>query len=186
MEKANLNIHKTSADSDNDSLFDHVFRLYYDKLLHIALGYLNCKEDAEEIVQNTFLKLWERRKQIDKIANLNNYLYTLTKNGCLDLVKHQKIKIGYSRQHQTMQQEFINDQAASLLIENELKSKIDQSIELLPEKCRQVFVKSRVEGLKRNEIATILNISPRTVDNHIANALKHMKFHLRDFISFLF
>tara|TARA_R110002049_G_scaffold219509_1_gene391207 strand:- start:1167 stop:1760 length:594 start_codon:yes stop_codon:yes gene_type:complete len=173
----------------DEKAYETLFRLYYDKLLHISKGYLGTMEDAEEIVQNVFLKVWEQKNNFEKINNINNYLYTMTKNACLDQIKHRKVKSLYSqnryKENIEDQCHFIKDEAASLLLENELKKRIEFSIELLPEKCKNVFIKSRIEGMNHKEIAKIFNLSKRTVDNHIYNALKHMKFHLKDFLSFI-
>jgi RNA polymerase sigma-70 factor (ECF subfamily) len=102
-------------------------------------------------------------------------------------LKHEKVKRNYLDNNYQIKSEiqykFIQDEAASLLLENELEDKIVQSIELLPEKCKNIFKKSRLEGLKHSEIAAELGVSPRTVDNHIANALRHLRLHLREFIT---
>lgn len=167
--------------------FETLFRLYYTKLVKISKGYLVYQEEAESIVQNVFLKLWENKASLGEVTNINSYLYTMTKNLCLDQLKHEKIKKKYIdnnyRIRSEIQHKFIHDETASLLLENELESKIIQGIELLPEKCRNIFKKSRLEGLKRSEIATEMGISHKTVDNHMASALRHMRFHLREFIS---
>ncbi len=167
--------------------FETLFRLYYTKLVNISKGYLVYQQEAESIVQNVFLKLWENKASLREVSNINSYLYTLTKNLCLDQLKHEKIKKNYIdnsyRIRSEIQYKFIQDEAASLLLENELESKIIQSIELLPEKCKNIFKKSRLEGLKRSEIASEMGISHKTVDNHMASALRHMRFHLREFIS---
>ncbi|MDO6603795.1 RNA polymerase sigma-70 factor [Arenibacter palladensis] len=167
--------------------FETLFRLYYTKLVNISKGYLVYQQEAESIVQNVFLKLWENKASLGEVSNINSYLYTMTKNLCLDQLKHEKIKKNYMdnsyRIRSEIQYKFIQDEAASLLLENELESKIIQSIELLPEKCKNIFKKSRLEGLKRSEIASEMGISHKTVDNHMASALRHMRFHLREFIS---
>jgi len=167
--------------------FEALFRLYYTKLIHIAKGYLVHHEDAEGIVQNVFMKLWENRDKLKEISNINSYLYTMTKNACLDQLKHEKIKINYLgssyNKKISIQRQFLKDEAASLLLQNELEIKIKKSLDLLPEKCKKVFIKSRFEGLKHREIAQELRISQKTVDNHISHALKHMKLHLREFIT---
>lgn len=164
-----------------------LFRLYYDKLLHLAKNYLVYEEDAEEIVQNVFLKLWEQRSKLNTVTNINSYLYTMTKNTCLDHLKHEKVKKNYINSNfqdrASINHQFIKDEAASLLLENELEQKILEGLDLLPEKCKNVFMKSRMEGLKHAEIAKELGISSKTVDNHISKALKHMKFHLKDFLT---
>lgn len=167
--------------------FETLFRLYYDKLTYIARNYLVRAEDAEGIVQNVFLYLWDKRGNLSDITNINAYLYTLVKRGCLDQLRHEKVKRNFIDdalyKTKLIQYGFVKDQAASLLLENELGQKILEGVELLPNKCREVFVKSRMEGLKHKEIAEELGISHKTVDNHIAKALAHMRLHLKDFLS---
>ncbi|NMH89057.1 RNA polymerase sigma-70 factor [Flavivirga sp. Y03] len=164
-----------------------LFRLYYDKLLHIAKGYLGIIEDAEGVVQNVFLKIWEKKKNLEKVNNLGSYLHTMTKNACLDLLKHQRVKTNFSNNYYeeriAIRNQFIKDEAASLVIETELEERITRAIDTLPEKCKRVFLKSRFEGLKHSEIADIMHISKRTVDNHISNALQHMKLHLKEYLT---
>ena len=167
--------------------YEALFALYYDKLLHIAKGYLETMEDAEGLVQNVFLKLWEKKESFDNIDNINNYLYTMTKNACLDFLKHKKVKLSYSKSyydHKTsIQYQFLEDEAASYIIRSELQERISEAIKLLPEKCQKVFIKSRFEGMKHTEIAEVFQISKRTVDNHISNALQHMRLHLKEFLT---
>lgn len=167
--------------------YETLFRLYYDKLIHIAKTYLVRREDAEEIVQDVFLKLWEQKGSLAKIANINAYLFTLVKRECLNHLRHDRIKQEYADKalyrKSTIQYGFLKDEAASLLLENELEQRIMESLELLPEKCKKVFMKSRMEGLKHKEIAEELGISHKTVDNHIAKALSHLRLHLKDFLS---
>lgn len=168
--------------------YETVFRLYYDKLLHIAKGYLGSTEDAEDIVQNVFIKIWKKRRNFDKIDSLNNYLFTMTKNACLDFLKHQKVKKSFSKNYYeeklSLQHQFIKDESASSLLVNELEKGILIAIESLPEKCKKVFIKSRIEGMKHSEIAEILNISKKTVNNHISNALRDLRLNLKEFLPF--
>lgn len=170
--------------------YETLFYIYYSKLLHIAKGYVGTHEDAEGIVQNIFLKIWDNKTVFDKMSSINNYLYTMTKNACLDFLKHKKIKNHFSKNYkekqEAIQYQFIKDEAASLLLENELELRITKAIKKLPVKCKKVFLKSRLEGMKHSEIAKSLNISKRTVDNHISNALQHMRLHLKDFLIPLF
>ena len=138
----NTNRSNIGSDSLHGSLkkgegvvFETLFRLYYDKLLHISKGYLGCLADAEEIVQNVFLKeLWENKERLKHINHINSYLYSMTRNACLDQIKHEKIKHKYFKvitdKKNTIQHQFIKDETASLLIENELAQKINKSIEV--------------------------------------------------------
>lgn len=169
----------------DDKAFETLYELYYNRLLHVAKGYVGNLEEAEEIVQDTFLKIWKKRKKID--SNINGYLYKVTRNSCLDFLRKNKSRI---RLHDNFDQKegWINyislkDDVASLLIEKELEAQIMVAIELLPEKCRYVFIKSRVEGLKQRDISKELNISINTVENHISKALKHMRLHLREYLT---
>ena len=167
--------------------FETLFRLYYDKLTYIARNYLVRAEDAEEIVQNVFLHLLEKHSTLAEVTNMNAYLYTLTKRGCLDQLRHEKVKRNYVDKalHKAIevQSGFLKDEAASLLLENELGQKIIEGLEQLPEKCKTVFMKSRMEGMKHKEIAEELGISQKTVDNHISRALTYMRLHLKDFLN---
>lgn len=167
--------------------YETLFRLYYGKLVHLAKGYLGTFEDAEGIVQNVFIKVWEQKVDFDKIRSINNYLHTMTKNACLDQIKHAKVKNSFSenyyKEKMAISYQFIKDEAASTILEEELETRIKLAIELLPVKCKKIFIKSRIQGMNHAEIAAALNISKRTVDNHIYNALKHMKSHLKEFLT---
>jgi len=114
-------------------------------------------------------------------------LFTLTKNACLDYLKSKKIKIEYSKNYYDKQLSdpisFIENEVASKLLEKELDIKIKESIAMLPEKCRVVFMKSRFEGMKNKEIAEDMCISKRTVDTHIHLALRHMRLQLKEYLT---
>ncbi|UGU15441.1 RNA polymerase sigma-70 factor [Sinomicrobium kalidii] len=179
---------KQLLENNSSGAFELLFKLYYDKLYHIAKSYVRNEQDAEEIVQDVFLKMWERRN--NKEVWTNNFLYTITKNACLNYLKHQKVVVERARNYYDKQLSdplrFITNEAASRLMEEELEQKIRESMAALPEKRRAVFVKSRVEGMKSQEIARQLGISKRTVDTHIYMALKHMRFQLKEFFSVFF
>ncbi|WP_226293995.1 RNA polymerase sigma-70 factor [Aquimarina algicola] len=170
----------------NEEAFKILFELYYSKLLYVAQNYISNKEDAEEIVQDVFVKIWKKRADIS--ININGYLFKSTKNSCLDYLRSKKNKL--SRSNNTLQLEAVinynalSDSSASLLLEKELEQKIYASLSLLPEKCKRVFIKSRIEGLKNKEISDELDISIKTVENHMSKAIKHMRLHLREFLSF--
>ncbi|MEO9870932.1 MAG: sigma-70 family RNA polymerase sigma factor, partial [Ekhidna sp.] len=109
----------------NKIALETLFKLYYDKLLHLSKNYLTREEDGEEIVQNVFLKMWEQREKLKDVSNINSYLHTMTKNACLDYLKHEKVKLGYIEQNllnkTTINYQFLKDEAASLLLEKELE-----------------------------------------------------------------
>lgn len=165
--------------------FETLFKLYRSKLLYIASQYVSSKEDAEEIIQNVFLKVWTK-KNIQ--SNINGYLYSITKNACLDHLRSKKQQLqldnNLAQLEASINYNALSDDSASLIIEKELNVAILKSIDLLPPKCKDVFVKSRIENLKHKEISIEMDISTKTVENHITKALKHLKVTLREFLPF--
>ncbi|MDD7884923.1 RNA polymerase sigma-70 factor [Flavivirga sp. 57AJ16] len=166
--------------------FEILFKLYRSKLLYIASQYISSREDAEEIIQNVFLKVWTK-KNIQ--SNINGYLYRVTRNACLDYLRSKKqllnIENNLSQLEASINYDAFSDDAASLVIEKELYQAVLKSIDLLPPKCKDVFVKSRIEGLNHKEISEKMDISKKTIETHITKALKHLRVSLREFLSLL-
>lgn len=167
-------------------MFDVLHALYFQKLFCVAYGYVSSKEDAEEIVQDVFVKLWKKQDKINSISNITGYLYKMTRNSCLDFLRSKKdqLAIGTNKlqQHNLLNFYALSNDTASLIIEKELQTQIEEGAKRLPEKCRLVFMKSRMEGLKHKEIADNLNISTKTVENHITKALKHLRAYLKEYL----
>ncbi|WP_273275754.1 RNA polymerase sigma-70 factor [Maribacter polysiphoniae] len=168
--------------------FDIIFELYHPRLLHIARNYVSQKQDAEEIVQEVFIRLWENRSSIHiKTNNINGYLFKMVKNGCLDYLRKRKrvlARHGHNKQlEDALNYEALCDNDASEILVEELAGEIRNAINLLPEKCKEVFIKSRTEGLAHKDISEKLQISTKTVENHIGRALKHMRFHLQEYLN---
>ncbi|MDO5977644.1 RNA polymerase sigma-70 factor [Flavivirga spongiicola] len=170
----------------NVAAFEILFKLYRSKLLYIASQYVSNREDAEEIIQNVFLKVWSK-KNIQ--SNINGYLYKVTRNACLDYLRSKKqllnIENNLSQLEASINYTAFSDDATSLIIEKELFEAVLKSIELLPPKCKDVFVKSRIEGLNHKEISEKMDISKKTIETHITKALKHLRVSLREFLPFL-
>ncbi|ETN96100.1 RNA polymerase sigma-70 factor [Zhouia amylolytica] len=166
-----------------------LYRLYYERLLYVANSYLNNKEDSEEIINDVFVKLWKRKNKLSIKSSLNAYLYRMTKNFCLDHLRKHKKRL--SKTDNTLQLEAfvhfeaLSDTASTKFIEEELGQQIQLAIAALPEKCREVFTKSKVQGLRYKEISEELDISIKTVENHMSKALKHMRLYLREYMPFL-
>ncbi len=174
------------SDSSGANTFETLFKLYHAKLLHIAKNYLSSEEDAEEIVQDVFVKLWKKKKTLEIHSNFNSYLFKMVRNACLDQLRKDKRKVKRWGQDAAIEQHInylaLSDEASSLIIEQELAAQIEAAIQLLPDKCKQVFIKSRVQGLAHKDISEELDISVKTVENHITRAIKHMKLHLQEFL----
>lgn len=159
--------------------FDQVYQKYAGKLYAFSLKYLKSKEEAEELVQSVFLKVWENQKNLKKETSFKSYLFTIAYNEICNLFRRRKY-----------QQKFIN-KAISGNIESSgeteeqldyqfVKEQVDQIIAKLPERQKAIFVKSRQEGKSTKEIADEMSLSPGTVDNYISEALKFIRSNLKD------
>jgi RNA polymerase sigma-70 factor (ECF subfamily) len=157
----------------NKEAFDTVFRMYYRDLCRFAM-FMNCSsEDAEELVQDMFFRLWQNRNQINVLSSSKSYLYTSVKNSMINKHKHEKVKQIYAADYRYTNREESDD---SDIDENREKIKnIESAIAELPEKRREIFVKSKVEGKKYKEIADELQISVKTVENQMGEALKFLR-----------
>lgn len=162
--------------------FQEVYNHYYEMLLYVSMQYVPNKEDAKEMVQDAFVKLWTNRAAIDSEQNIRNYLYTILKNNCLNFLKKQE-RI-YKNQDNLRWMELHCQYEAMWHLEidsiefKELQNKIDWAISNLPKQCQEVFRMSRFSELKNREIAKELNLSEKTVESHITKSLKILKANL--------
>lgn len=161
--------------------FDCLYVRYRDQLTAIVFNRLRSREVAEELVQEVFADIWQKRSTLSIRNSFAAYVFTAAKYSVLDYIRSQKVKDRYvSEMLLTAGANEINltEQQTEL---DELDHHLNKNIEELPEKCRAVFKLSRFENYSVNEIATELNISPNTVKYHIAYALKALRFNLRHF-----
>jgi len=189
MTDSNQQLFKCLKKGDQDS-FKKVYDHFYSRLLYFVLEYVLNSDVAENIIQDTFLTLWEKKMLLKPDTNLNAYLYTVAKNNSLKYLRDKKysLKLFVSHQFSTSELELnvctLEKLDTSDLIFKEIESIISQTIETLPEQCRIVFEYSRFEQKKNKEIAKILNISTKTVEGHITKALKIFRVSLKEYLPF--
>lgn len=156
----------------NQKKFRQLMEFTADELLYFAMGLVRNKEVAEEIISDVYVKIWNNRKDIPKIQNLKSYLFICVKNACfshLRKVKNDKIVLleAYNDFH------FIPvDGSENEYIDKDMVKKIYQAIETLPPKCKVAFTLAKISGLKHKEIAEVMGISEKTVNNHLVSAVK--------------
>ena len=162
--------------------FETLFHHYYGYLCSYGEKFTRNHDTAEEIVQEFFVRLWEKREQINIESSVKNYFFRSIKNLCLNYIQHQKI---IDNHRKTLLKESLTDESYDdIYIEKELAVKIEESISLLPEKRREIFRLSREEGLKYHEIAKKLNISIKTVETQMSLAIKTLRDKLKDYSAF--
>lgn len=163
--------------------FEQVFRTYYQPLCRYAAGLLSDRDAAEEVVQQLFCRIWEKRESLRAETSFKSYLFRSVHNAAMNELNHQKVKQAYMQQRANEPEQ--QEQAASTLHAKELEGRIQTAIGKLPEQCRLVFRLSRFEGLSYREIAEVLGISVKTVENQMGKALKIMRLQLADYLHLL-
>lgn len=172
----------------DEKAFEALFAAYFQKLCRFATEYVLDKEIARELVQDSFARLWETKDKLQPESNIPALLYAITRNNSLNylkrIVSHKRYFEYQLNKSNELQLNLIalSDFAIENFIADELQEQIEKAIQELPEKCRSVFEASRNEGLSYMEIAREFNISERTVENHIAAALKKLRERLKVYL----
>jgi len=164
--------------------FERMFKAYYKPLCNYACSIIKDIDESEDVVQNMFYNLWHKRETIQINTSVKSYLYRAVHNDCLNKIKHGKIKSIYVEDYKKSADASFED-ASKALQAKELGKQINEAIASLPEQCGNVFKLSRFENLKYSEIAMQLNISVKTVENHMGKALKILRERLKDHLPVL-
>lgn len=165
--------------------FEKVFKLYYNPLCDYACTIIKDSDESEEIVQNIFFVIWSKKETLEISISLKSYLYRAVHNECLNKLKHSKVKLIYATDFKNNITTSGFDNVSENIDAKELNKKIQSALDSLPEQCGKVFRLSRFENLKYSEIATKLDISVKTVENHMGKALKIMRDNLKDYLMLL-
>ncbi len=157
-----------------ESAYRQLFETYYPQLVVFACKYLQDLEASRDIVQECFLHIYESRQTIAIQTSLKAYIFSAVRNRCLNHAKHRKVREKY--RHSIQAEGNPADQDLEGMIDAvELEARIYEIVSALPDKCRQIFIMSRIDGKKNQEIATVLNISIRTVETQISKAIKSLR-----------
>ncbi|UIR57065.1 RNA polymerase sigma-70 factor [Sphingobacterium sp. SRCM116780] len=161
--------------------FEQVFRAHYQELHRSAFRYLRDSESAEEIVQQVFLRLWEKDWEEEVHTSLKAYLYRAIYNESMNFLKKEQRKLKY-QSYQQSREELVPavDQSAK-----DLNQKLQVALAGLPEKSRTVFELSRFQEMKYKDIANTLDLSIKTVEGHMTKALRHLRTELMDYLTLI-
>lgn len=175
--------------SRNTMKFEMVYVSYYSRLKRFAKVYVTKEADAENIVQDIFLNLWEKQNILSEHRNLEAFLYTSVKNRCLDFLRHLEVVEGNKTRLQKeynlelqLKIDSLETFSEEIFLEVGIEVKIQKAIESLPKKCREIFILNKIKGKKQKDIAKELNISIHTVENQIAIAYKKLKLRLAPYL----
>ena len=152
--------------------FEDMFRMFQPMLVRYAATMLYAQEDAREVVQEVFIKIWQKRDSLEFGTDLKAYLYRAVRNQALNRISRNKMETVPLDEQIFVQADDRRDEDEP---KQQMLRRIHKQIGLLPAKAREIFLMSRMEGLSHAEIAEILEISPKTVENQIGIALKKIR-----------
>ena len=159
--------------------FEKVFHAHYKALVIYAKTILKDANEAEDIVQQVFITIWEKRTSMEVHTSLKALLYKSVHNACLNKIKQQVVRSKYAADAQHNHQKMATDDG---LHRKELQKSIENAVSAMPDQCGRIFKMSRFDQLKYQEIADELGLSVKTVENQMGKALKIMKEHLKDYL----
>jgi RNA polymerase sigma-70 factor (ECF subfamily) len=170
-------------ESTKEKEFTFIYQSNYKKLLLFCIKFVKSRELAEEIVQDSFITLWEKFDDINSKERISSYLYTIVNNRMVDSFRKMNSfeKVKAEVKH-SMEESY--DHIEAEITDKDYTNAINKAIELLPEKRKKIFVLSREENLSNDQIAEQLSISPFTVKNQLENAVKQLKYQLQLFMTF--
>lgn len=164
----------------DQTAFELIFRFYYPGLVVFARQLVFDHEEAEEIVQDFFVQLWDNRHNIQPGTTLKNYFFVSVKNRAFNYLKRVQIKERTLNELKILTENDIL-YSPDLFVESELQQRIKRAVEKLPKRSREIFVLNRLQGFSNDEIAKQLNLSKRTVETQISNALKILRVELKEY-----
>ena len=189
MDASKLNLLVLSLREGKKSAYEELYNDYFGVIYHLSLQYLHDEVIAEEIAQDSFMKLWEIRETLNDQFNIRSFLYTITKNNCLNYLRNRRIALKHQENIQYLEMQFnyeALEKMGNWLEFEALREKIDQAIAALPEDLRETFLLSRFEELSYKEIAFRQTLSVKTVEARISKALRILRNDLKDYLAVIY
>lgn len=177
------NLFRKIAVHDSREAFKELFFEFYPALCIFAQRYVNDPKTSEDIVQETFLKVWKNRKTIDIRLSFRNFLLTSVRNSCTDYLRKESITTKYTTDQVELPSVSMSPEDFYTL--SELETLLRQALEKLSSDVREVFEMNRFNGLTYREIATRLELSPKTIEARMSKALKTLRHELKDYFPLL-
>jgi len=176
--KPNLDKIIAALANDNEAPMEELFNYYYPRLFNFSGKFLKIEDGIDDIIQEVFVKIWQNRKKINSASTFNSLIFTITRNLLLNELRSRlnNEKTRDEIRSLSMAQEYSSTDEIEY---RDVKEKVDQLINKLPERQKEIFILSRTEGLSHKEIAEKLGINTKTVEYHITLAVKYLKENLK-------
>jgi RNA polymerase sigma-70 factor (ECF subfamily) len=167
------------AEEDNEACFKKLFMHFYPGLCSFAASIVHNKHQAEEVVEDVLLRLWENRRMLPAIKNITYYLYVATRNGCINCLQRQKPAAGIDIEALTAEEyHFTEQDPEKTMVAGEFAKSLAAFIHGLPPRCSLIFRLVKEEGLKYREVAELLQVSVKTVEAQMALALQKITAYI--------
>jgi RNA polymerase sigma-70 factor (ECF subfamily) len=185
-----LNLFESFKKGDQ-AAFTYFYDKYFRRIQAFSVQFVYDKDEAENLAQEALLYLWQNRESVDSINGIQSFLYTYAKSKCLNMIRHNKVKDKFksdvlNQKERELDIEVLNSIQFDTLELTELERIIHESINELPPKTREVFIKKRFENKKNAEIAEEMQVTLKAVEAHMTKALKILKTKLSDYLFLLF
>ena len=164
--------------NEEKEAFSELFGRYAPRIFRFSLSYLKNKNDAEEIVQNVFLKIWEKRNSITASQSIKSLIFKITVNKIYDFIRRKKIELkfqNYTLLNQSLNQSNTDNNSWNYVIYKEMQQTIFNLANQLPKQQQKIFNLSKMEGLTNDEISIKMGLSKRTVENDLYRAVLFVK-----------
>jgi len=159
---------------DDAIAYKELFSLYHARLIHFSSLITHSKQSAEEVVSDVFLKIWTNRTTLTRVENFHLYIYVITKNLSINCLEKQKRDKSFSLDETVVEFKSIYLDPEQLMITAEMYKGLLLAINELPPKCRLIFKLVKEDGLKYREVAELLNLSQKTIENQMTIALRRI------------
>lgn len=161
----------------NEHSFQQIFHAYYENLCHYAFTILRDMDDAEDIVQSMFLKIWEKREELTITHTVKSYLYRAVYNQCINQLDRRSVQQRFQEQNAAKTSSSVQHPE---IFPDELEARILAAINTLPNQCRTIFIMSRYREMKYAQIAKALDLSVNTIENQMSKALRILRAHFNE------
>ncbi|MEL5893331.1 RNA polymerase sigma-70 factor [Bacteroides sp. GD17] len=172
------------------NLFSRFFQENQEKFLAFAYSYLRDKAEAEDVLMESMIVLWENRDRWEENSNLHALLLTIIKNKCLNLLEHKQVRLRAEEDINSHSQRELSLRISTLeacepdqIFDTEIQHIVHKALQGMPEQSRTIFMLSRYQNLPNKQIAEQLNISLKTVEAHMTKALRILRLELKDYLA---